>query len=86
MKRSEMVKLVLNDIKDILNNSPKVINDIENKNTIELILDLLESKGMLPPTDEEKSFKMLPSGEMIYQVNEWEPEYDTNEGYDGLED
>lgn len=38
------------------------------------ILAYVELMGMLPPTNEEKSFQMLPNGEMIYQVNEWEAE------------
>ncbi len=32
---------------------------------------------MLPPEITEKSYKILPNGEMIYAVNEWEPEDET---------
>ena len=40
----------------------------------ERILSALEKAGMLPPQDDNKSFRMLPSGEMVYNVNEWESE------------
>lgn len=40
----------------------------------EAILNCVEEAGMLPPEDANKSFQMLPSGEMVYNVNEWEPE------------
>jgi hypothetical protein len=42
------------------------------------ILDILERRvKMMPPYCPEESFKMLPSGEMIYGVYKWEPEYDS---------
>ena len=44
------------------------------KEQAESILEYMEELGMLPPTDQEKSFQILPSGEMTYQVNEWEKE------------
>ena len=44
------------------------------KEQAEHILEYMETLGMLPPTDQENSFQMLPNGEMIYQVNEWEKE------------
>jgi hypothetical protein len=40
----------------------------------EYVLEAIEKAGMLPPTIEDKSFKLLENGEMVYQVNEWEPE------------
>lgn len=52
MKRSEMLKSVRNDLIDILGNSPKVVNDITNPETLELILDLLESKGIQSPLEQ----------------------------------
>jgi hypothetical protein len=42
----------------------------------ELALDTMEELGMSPPIIKEKSFKMLPSGEMIYEHREWESEDD----------
>jgi len=67
MKRSEMIESLRSDLIDILGNSPKVVNDITNTETLELILDLLESQGMIPPA----STHMFPH---MGGVNEWEPE------------
>lgn len=75
MKRSEMITKVLTDIKDILNNSPKVVNDIENKETMELILDLFESYGMKPPAVQFHTDNgVLDSEEFM-----WESEDDNEE-------
>lgn len=67
MKRSEMLKLIESIIdagRDYYDNATRSDN----------LLSQLEQAGMLPPTNKEKSFKLLDNGEMVYQVNEWEPE------------
>lgn len=38
------------------------------------LLDQLEEAGMNPPTNEARSFKLLDSGEMTYNVTAWDPE------------
>jgi hypothetical protein len=43
-------------------------------NYADRILRDLEEAGMLPPEIAEKSYRILPDGEMIHAVNEWEPE------------
>lgn len=70
MKRSEM----LDKIRAVL------INELNYDYIIGLdrmVLEEIEEAGMLPPTLENKSFQILPSGEMAYEVNEWEPEIET---------
>lgn len=67
MKRSEMLKILYEET-DSWNNS------VTSVNLIDFLLDTIELAGMLQPTIKSESFKMLPSGEMIYNVNEWESE------------
>ncbi len=79
MKRSEMLEKMVFSMEIHAGNDPAWLDqmpsvkagayDYANK-----ILRDLEENGMLPPELKEESFKMLPSGEMIYNVNEWEPE------------
>jgi hypothetical protein len=65
MKRSTMIKKALNhDLNTVCVNEAQV----------ERMLAVFEKLGMLPPEITEKSYKILSSGEMIYAVNEWEPE------------
>lgn len=40
------------------------------------ILEAIEKAGMVPPIIPEKSYTMLPNGELTYAVHEWEPEDD----------
>lgn len=73
MKRDEMIIA----ISDLLSSSENInyLRDVKNEFALAReILDLIEAKGMLPPTDDEKSFTILDSGELTYQINEWEPE------------
>jgi len=69
MKRSEMIDFVHKK----LDQAWGYDNDL-SKSQLRFILELFECKGMLPPTNEEKSFQLLENGEMTYQVNEWESE------------
>lgn len=63
MKRSEMIANVVKDS-----------DGKYDKNTVNEVLFLLESYGMAPPIIKEQSWQMLPSGEMVYAVHEWERE------------
>jgi hypothetical protein len=49
MKRSELIDKVLLDLADIVINSPKFTNRCTDRDALELVLDLFESYGMLPP-------------------------------------
>ena len=76
MKRSDALKIIDDTYSEFCSDWMKAnLNDLEGFVPLnERILSTLEKAGMLPPLIEEQSFKMLPSGEMIYNVNEWEPE------------
>lgn len=79
MKRSEILEIMVFSMELHAGNDPAWLDyepglkagalDYADK-----ILRDLEEAGMLPPMLKNESFKMLPSGEMIYNVNEWEPE------------
>jgi len=67
VKRSEALQLIKDSLQEI---------DM-NANTplfAEEILKKLEKAGMEPPINDEKSFTLLPSGELTYAVHEWEAE------------
>lgn len=38
------------------------------------ILERLESIGMAPPADKERSFELQEDGTLTYEFREWEPE------------
>jgi hypothetical protein len=67
MKRSEMIEIIKNQLF-----GPS--NYPGHKDEAEALLNVIERYGMLPPILESESFKMLPSGELTYQVNSWEKE------------
>jgi len=69
MKRSNMLKQIERILFD--NN---LIGSEEHEIVAKQILDVLESEGMVPPIVKEESWKILPSGEMIYAVHAWEDE------------
>jgi hypothetical protein len=62
MKRSEFLKKAQEKLGEY------------TKTELEQTLEVFQELGMLPPTIEEESFVMLESGEMVYNVNEWENE------------
>jgi len=69
MKRSEMLKLIDDDIQDILLTYDMVDGKIDNKffnNHADLILKTVENAGMLPPSRE------LNNGHTLSY--RWEPE------------
>ena len=66
MKRSQAIKRIQEVLEEAYGE--------ENSPYADCILTVLENDGMLPPEIKEQSFKILPSGEMVYNVNEWEPE------------
>ena len=70
MKRSEMIQILADNLYDTCIDR----TEEQCKNTAEFILGIIECNGMLPPTNEEKSFKLLSDGQMTYQVNEWDDE------------
>ena len=72
MKRSEMVEIIKDYLDLLKDDSLNLSKDTQDQ--AEYILGCCETWGMLPPEIEEQSFKFLPSGEMVYNVNEWEPE------------
>ena len=65
MKRSEAIAKIKESLGGFTPDDDKVAN---------WILKDLEALGMVPPIIEEKSWQMLPSGEMVYAVHEWEEE------------
>lgn len=80
MKRSEAILSLSNK----LQKSQNLLDGYKNGSIdLKCLCDNLATRAidycegeieMLPPTITEKSYRMLPSGEMIYAVNEWEPE------------
>lgn len=73
MKRSKMLSKIASVIINY-NEAHCIINRDKAMEMAEVILGIQEENGMLPPEIKEQSFKILPSGEMVYNVNEWEPE------------
>jgi len=71
MKRSEILKL----IEETWKNSTSFPTD---RLVAEYILKVIEKAGMLPPIIKEKSWIINDNEEMIYSVNEWEPEDDND--------
>lgn len=69
MKRSEMINIIYGEIMDIKDTSPKSYLDLTKHEAIELVMDLLESKGMLPPGD-----KYTVHGVVTHLNNEWDKE------------
>lgn len=63
MKRSEMIEKI-----------EYLVSTSNNYPSSEELLDLIEKFGMKPPMVESRSFIMLESGELMYEVNEWENE------------
>ena len=49
---------------------------IDDEITIKFYLNMFEDMGMLPPELKGKGFYMKPSGEMVYEVYQWESEDD----------
>lgn len=72
MKKSEMIKLIGDELYDIL---PAPLCKYAD-NDAARILRIIEEAGMMPPINEAKSFDILQSGQMTYEVYEWEPEND----------
>jgi hypothetical protein len=80
MKRSEVIL----SLSEKLQKSQNLLDGYKNgsidlkclcDNLAKRAVDYCEKElGMLPPEITEKSYKILSSGEMIYAVNEWEPE------------
>ena len=77
MKRSEM----LDKLQDVLINlGLKTEYDCgccqkeASIDEAEAILHFIEYAAMMPPKDIQKSFRILPNGEMTYNVYRWEPE------------
>ena len=68
MKRSDIIKTIMDAFE------LEGLGCIMREKDAEAILEAIEKAGMVPPLDESKSFKMLHSGEMIYEVREWEKE------------
>lgn len=66
-----MIK-VIKDYLDLVGEEPK--DTFSTEDQAEYILGCCETWGMLPPENKEKSFKILPNGEMLYNVNEWDEE------------
>lgn len=78
MKRSVMVNYLIEELSDIIMGYD-TRNHMENRLSYlhrqsSKLLNSIEDKGMLPPIDNEMSFKILENGEMAYSVHEWEPE------------
>ena len=67
MKRSEIV----DEITNILDAEAE---DLCYPFLAELILTILENKGMVPPMIKEKRFYLAENYEEIYTQHEWEPE------------
>lgn len=76
MKRSEMLDHIKEDLLEKLKHRwlERKETDKWAEFTANQLLDMIEGFGMLPPELKEESFKMLPSGEIIYNVNKWESE------------
>lgn len=70
MKRSELVNKISNFLRGYQDDG---FVD-ERNDAADALLATIESSGMVPPMIKEKSFTMLPSGELTYAVHEWEPE------------
>ena len=73
MKRSEMLLVIEN----ILFMGTSKLNTLSYESYSQLSEDLLsslEDYGIKPPIIKEQSFTMLPSGEMVFAVHEWEKE------------
>ena len=68
MKRSKMIEIIKEYLDLLKDESLNLSKDTQNQ--AEYILGCCETWGMLPPQDDNKSFRMLPSGEMVYNVNE----------------
>lgn len=67
-----MIKYMVDKINQIY--TVQNIESLEESELAEWLLESIEEKGMMPPEVTEKSFRILPSGEMTYAVHEWEPE------------
>ena len=65
MRRSTMIKKALKH---------KLNTICVNKEQVVRMLEVFEKLGMLPPEINEESNKILPNGEMVYAVKEWELE------------
>jgi hypothetical protein len=74
MKRKEALKVIV-EVLEVSRRYQAGITHDETK--AEYILNALEDLGMLPPINEEKSFKVLDNGEITYGVYEWEKEDET---------
>ncbi len=70
MKRSEMVDEYISVLKQY--NAAGSFDD--HNRLANYLLEVTELMGMAPPMLEDKSFIMLDSGEMVYEVREWEDE------------
>ena len=77
MKRSEAVKIYADNIK-AFKLFLKDVDWSEEKRDQELAFILLgvaeETLGMTPPLIDDESFRLLPSGEMTYEVRRWDKE------------
>lgn len=73
MKRSEIIKLICSHIDNNVSYYYKNGCNFYEYDADDL-LRVLEKAGMLPPENKDKSYKLSDNGEMIYSVNEWEPE------------
>lgn len=75
MKRSEMIKLMLDTDKGYRMCIASTGNYLEDeKRRMDNILKTMEYAGMVPPINKDKSFKILENGEMTYNVHEWDEE------------
>jgi len=79
MKRSEILLHIQEELRESLKHRFLEQGNVDNwtKYYSNELLDMLEGFGMLPPTIKEESFRILESGEMIYNVNRWESEDET---------
>ncbi len=71
MKRSEMLDFMVSVYRNTFHGGNSEMTDTER---MDIILNSIESIGMLPPIIENERFKIAKNGEMIYCVNEWETE------------